>query len=91
MIPFLNRNDEKWPHTRQIKIAGRNHILPPLGIKNINYAKLINPKQREFAASHLFRKLLITNESVQWFIGPCLMDVLIVSQRRTTIDELSSF
>jgi hypothetical protein len=32
MIPFLNRNDEKWPHTRQIKIAGRNHILPPLGI-----------------------------------------------------------
>jgi hypothetical protein len=34
MIPFLNRNDEKWPHTRQIKIAGRNHILPPLGIEN---------------------------------------------------------
>jgi transposase len=32
MIPFLNRNDEKWPHTRQMKIAGRNHILPPLGI-----------------------------------------------------------
>jgi hypothetical protein len=27
MILFLNRNDEKWPHTRQIKIAGRNHIL----------------------------------------------------------------
>jgi hypothetical protein len=34
MIPFLNPNDEKWPHTRQIKIAGRNHILPPLGIEN---------------------------------------------------------
>jgi hypothetical protein len=34
MIPFLNRNDEKWPHTPQIKIAGRNHILPPLGIEN---------------------------------------------------------
>jgi hypothetical protein len=35
MIPFLNRNDEKWPHTRQIKIFGRNHILPaPLGIEN---------------------------------------------------------
>jgi hypothetical protein len=34
MIPFLNRNDEKWPHSRQIKIAGRNHILPPLGIEN---------------------------------------------------------
>ena len=33
MIPFLNRNDEKWPHTRQIKIVGRNHILPPLGIE----------------------------------------------------------
>jgi hypothetical protein len=32
MILFLNRNDEKWPHTRQIKIAGRNHILPPLRI-----------------------------------------------------------
>ena len=32
MIPFLNRNDAKWSHTRQIKIAGRNHILPPLGI-----------------------------------------------------------
>jgi hypothetical protein len=33
MIPFLNRSDEKWPHTRQIKIVGRNHILPPLGIE----------------------------------------------------------
>jgi hypothetical protein len=32
MILFLNHNNEKWPHTRQIKIAGRNHILPPLGI-----------------------------------------------------------
>jgi hypothetical protein len=31
MILFLNRNDEKWPHTRRIRIAGRNHILPPLG------------------------------------------------------------
>ena len=31
MILFLNRNDEKWPHTRQIKTAGQNHILPPLG------------------------------------------------------------
>ena len=27
MILFLNRKDEKWPHTRQIKISGRNHIL----------------------------------------------------------------
>ena len=33
MILFLNRNDQKWPRTRQIKIAGRNHILPPLGIE----------------------------------------------------------
>ena len=33
MIPFSNRNDEKWPHTREIKIFGRNHILPPLGIE----------------------------------------------------------
>ena len=32
MILFLNRNGAKWPHTRQIKIAGRNHILPLLGI-----------------------------------------------------------
>ena len=32
MILFLNRNDEKWLHTRQIKISGRNHILQPLGI-----------------------------------------------------------
>ena len=32
MIHFLSRNDEKWPHTRQIIIAGRNHILPPLGV-----------------------------------------------------------
>jgi hypothetical protein len=36
MIPFLNRNDTgKWPHTCQIEIVGRNHILnPPLGIEN---------------------------------------------------------
>ena len=34
MIYFLIRNDENWPHTRQIKIFGRNHILPPLGIEN---------------------------------------------------------
>jgi hypothetical protein len=35
MTLYLNRKDEKWPytrHTRHIKIAGRNHILPPLGI-----------------------------------------------------------
>jgi hypothetical protein len=47
MIPLLNRNDEKWPHTREIKIAGRNHILPPLPrweLKIINYVKLVNPK-----------------------------------------------
>jgi hypothetical protein len=36
MILFLNRNDEKWPHSRQIKIAGGNHILPPLGIETEN-------------------------------------------------------
>ena len=34
MITVLNRNDEKWPHTREIKIAVRNHILPPLRIEN---------------------------------------------------------
>ena len=34
MIPFLNRNDQKWPYTRQTKIVSRNHILPPLGIEN---------------------------------------------------------
>jgi hypothetical protein len=33
MVPFLNRNDAKWPHTHQIKIVGRNHNLPPLGIE----------------------------------------------------------
>ena len=38
MIPLLNRNDEKWPYARQIKITGRNHILPPLGI---NYAIIL--------------------------------------------------
>jgi hypothetical protein len=32
MILFLDRNDEKWPHIHQMKIASRNHILPPLGI-----------------------------------------------------------
>jgi hypothetical protein len=47
MIPFLNRSDEKWPHTRQIKISSRNHILPctvAWELKIINYAKLVNPK-----------------------------------------------
>ena len=34
MIYFLNCNDEKWPHTHQINIFGRNHILPPFGIEN---------------------------------------------------------
>jgi hypothetical protein len=57
MIPFLNRNDEKWPHTRQIKIAGRNHILPPLGIENtlIMQSQSIQ-KQRDPAASYFFVK-----------------------------------
>jgi hypothetical protein len=36
MIYFLNRNDEKWPHTRQMEIAGQSHILPPLEERNIN-------------------------------------------------------
>jgi hypothetical protein len=54
MIPFLNRNDEKWPHTRQIKIAGRNHILPPLGIENTLIMQSYSiQKQREPAASNL--------------------------------------
>jgi hypothetical protein len=34
MIYFLNRNDEKWPYTRQTKIFGPNQILPSLGIEN---------------------------------------------------------
>ena len=29
MVLFLNCNDEKWPHTHQIKIASQKHILPP--------------------------------------------------------------
>jgi hypothetical protein len=57
MIPFLNRNDEKWPHTRQIKIAVRNHILPPLGIENTLIMQSWSiQKQREPAASYLLRK-----------------------------------
>ena len=47
MIPILNRNDEKWPHTRQIKIAGRMveiTLFHCWELKDINYAKLINPK-----------------------------------------------
>jgi hypothetical protein len=39
MILFLNRNDEKWPHTRQVKIAGRNqffHRWELHGKRNIN-------------------------------------------------------
>ena len=31
---WLNRNNEKWPHTREIEIVGRNHILPRLGIES---------------------------------------------------------
>jgi hypothetical protein len=86
MILFLNRNDENWPHTRQIKIAGRNHILPPLGIENtlIMQSSSIQ-KQRESAqASYLFRKTFdyIRMFSVRWLIEQCLMDVLSVSQRR---------
>jgi hypothetical protein len=45
MIPFLNRNDtEEMATYLSKKIVGRIHILPPLGIEIINYAKLINPK-----------------------------------------------
>jgi hypothetical protein len=50
MILFLNRNDEKLPHTRQIKIAGRNHILPPLGIA-------WKTKHRQFPRGNLNVKL----------------------------------
>jgi hypothetical protein len=43
--------------TRQVKIGGQNHILPPLGIENtlIMQSKSIQ-KQRESAASYFFRK-----------------------------------
>jgi hypothetical protein len=34
MVLLLNRKNDKWSHTRQIKIAVRNHILPLLGIEN---------------------------------------------------------
>jgi hypothetical protein len=48
MIPFLNRNNEKWPHTRQIKIEITVIEITffhrwELNI-HYNYAKLINPK-----------------------------------------------
>ena len=47
MILFLNRNDEEWPHTRQVlQIAGRNHILPPLVI--VAHGKL-NKDNRQLA------------------------------------------
>jgi hypothetical protein len=39
MTLFLNRNDEKWPHTRQIKIA--------TSIVALNMVQL-TPKQRTF-------------------------------------------
>jgi hypothetical protein len=63
MIPFLNPNDEKWPHTRQIKIAGRNHILPPLGIakKTKLYIKTI-PK-RELKLNVKIAKISSTRQS----------------------------
>jgi creatinine amidohydrolase/Fe(II)-dependent formamide hydrolase-like protein len=41
MILFLNRNEEKWPNTRQIKIAGRNHILLPLGVEELHGKRTI--------------------------------------------------
>jgi hypothetical protein len=46
MKPFQNRNDEKWPHSRQIKIAGRNQILPPLGIEDIRDLTILG-RQRD--------------------------------------------
>ena len=45
MTLFLNRNDKKWPHTRQKKIAGRNHILPPLA--ELHRKRNINNSQEE--------------------------------------------
>ena len=56
MIPFLNRNDEKWPHTREIEIFGRNHILPPLGIE-----KLVSKSNASLLQAICFVKVLITN------------------------------
>ena len=50
MIPFLNRNDEKWPHNRQIEIAGRNHILPPLGIEKHHLCKVSQSKTKSNAS-----------------------------------------
>jgi hypothetical protein len=34
MIPFLNSNDEKWPHTRQKKLSVEIAFLHCWGIKN---------------------------------------------------------
>jgi hypothetical protein len=61
MIPFLNRNDEKWPHTRQIKIAGRNHILPPLGIENMQSIGQSKSNASLLQVICLVKRVLITN------------------------------
>ena len=68
MIYFLNRNDEKWPYTpRQIKIFGRNYILPPLGIENtlIMQSYSIQKHRESYEWLRMF--------SVQGLIEPCFM------------------
>jgi hypothetical protein len=61
MIPFLNRNDEKWPHTRQIKIVGRM-------ITFFHRWESIQ-KQREPAARYLFCKTLRFDYECSLFSG----------------------
>jgi hypothetical protein len=62
MILFLSRYDEKWSHTRQIKIAGRNHILPPLGIASKTKHKQF-PIKRELELNVKLSKISSTRQS----------------------------
>ena len=61
MILILNRNDEKRPHTRQIKIAGRNHILPPLPVRNCMENLVIDNSQEgiKIECSIIYKKNVI--------------------------------
>jgi hypothetical protein len=80
---FLKPSDGKWLCTGHIKIVGRNHILPLLGIEN-------NARQIQNNASLLkgiccVKRFDWRMYSVKWLIATMfneIMDVLIVSLRQ---------
>jgi hypothetical protein len=77
------RNDEKWPHTRQIKIAGRNHILPGYFMPKLPVGKLKGFLHKISIRFSQVKRTVTASQLIQIII--CLNLIILLSLRVTVL------